>query len=86
MADYPAIRLANKAVPAHLSDTAAQFFAFARKPVQMEILTKSGFRGAGPLPEATATVDFGEVGEQLPLPEPEASVIISRKVYPAAAL
>ncbi|NLG46352.1 hypothetical protein [Gordonia sp. (in: high G+C Gram-positive bacteria)] len=86
VADYPAIRLADKAIPAHLSDAVGQFFTFARKPVQMEILTKSGFRGSGPLPEPTATVDFGEVRDQMPVPEPEASVIISRKVYPAAAL
>ncbi|WP_062395277.1 hypothetical protein [Gordonia phthalatica] len=86
VADYPVVRLAGQAVPPHVSDAVAEFFTFARKPVQMEILTKSGFHGSGPLPESTATVTFGEVSDQLPLPEPAASVAISRRVYPAAAL
>lgn len=86
VADYPVIRLSGQAVPPHVSDAVAEFFTFARKPVQMEILTRSGFHGSGPLPESTATVAFGDVADQLPVPEAAASIAISRRVYPAAAL
>ncbi|MBM7368942.1 substrate-binding domain-containing protein [Gordonia hydrophobica] len=85
IADYPVIRLAGPAVPAHTSDAVAEFFTFARKPAQMEILTMSGFHGSGKLPDSTPTVTFGEVTDPLPLPEPAASVAISKKVFPAAA-
>lgn len=84
VADYPVIRLAGQAVPPQFSDAVAEFFTFARKPVQMEILTRSGFHGSGPLPESTPTVKFGEIAEPLPVPEPAGSVVISRRVYPAA--
>ena len=86
VADYPVIRLSGQGVPPHVSDAVAEFFTFARKPVQMKILTGSGFHGSGPMPAGTATVRFGDVNDRLPVPEPAASVAISKRVYPAAAL
>ncbi|EGD53549.1 substrate-binding domain-containing protein [Gordonia neofelifaecis] len=86
VADYPVVKLAGPLVPAHVSDAISQFITFARKPPQMEILTRAGFRGSGPLPAPTATIGFGEVTDQMPLPEPAASVAVSKIVYPAAAL
>lgn len=86
VADYPFIKLASELVPAHASDAVAEFFTFARKPAQVQILTKSGFRGPGALPAPTATVKFDDVTNQMPLPEPAAAVSVSRIVYPAATL
>ena len=42
------------------------------------VITPAGFRGAGPLPENTATVSFDEVTDPLPIPEPAASVEIDK--------
>lgn len=84
-ADYPVVKLSGQLVPAHVSDAVSQFFTFARKPAQMQILTKAGFRGAGPLPAPTPTVTFGPIADPMPLPEPAAAVAISKVVCPAAA-
>lgn len=83
MLDYPVIRLAGE-TPAHASDAVAEFLTFARKPEQMRILTQAGFRGAGPLPEATATVDFPDVPREMPQPEPEAVIATNRIVLRSA--
>lgn len=85
VADYPVVKLAGGDVPAHISDAIAEFFTFAGKPPQMKLLTGMGFRGAGPLPAATATVSFSDVTDPLPAPEAEAAVAISAIVLPAAA-
>ncbi|MCF8571807.1 hypothetical protein L5G32_16180 [Gordonia sp. HY002] len=84
VADYPVVRLSGDQVPAHIGDAIAEFVTFVRKPPQMKILTGMGFRGAGPLPAATATVKFGDVADPLPAPEPAATVAISKLVLPAA--
>nr|WP_221247416.1 hypothetical protein [Gordonia humi] len=85
VADYPVVKLSGDQVPAHVGDAIAEFFTFVGRPPQMAILTGMGFRGAGPLPAPTATVDFGDVTDPLPTPEPAATVAISRIVLPAAA-
>ncbi|MGO3326130.1 hypothetical protein [Gordonia sp. (in: high G+C Gram-positive bacteria)] len=85
VADYPVIKLSGDQVPAQVGDAIAEFFTFVRKPPQMNILTGMGFRGAGHLPAATATVKFGDVTDSLPAPEPAAAVAISKLVLPAAA-
>ncbi|MFT3715105.1 MAG: substrate-binding domain-containing protein [Gordonia sp. (in: high G+C Gram-positive bacteria)] len=82
--DYPVIALAGD-VPAEASDAVSEFFTFARKPEQMKVLTMMGFRGDGPLPEATATVDFPKIEDRMPTPDPAASVAITRVVLPSAA-
>lgn len=85
IADYPVIALAGTRVQDYLSDATAEFIAFARTPEQIKLLTRGGFRGAGPLPAATATVTFGEITDQLPTPEPQAVVTINEIVLPSAA-
>lgn len=83
-ADYPVIRPASSQAPSYLTDAAAEFFTFARKPEQMGTLTAAGFRGDGPLPEPTATVRFDEVSDPLPAPESVAVVEINRIILPSA--
>lgn len=82
--DYPVVRLAQE-TPAYASDTIAEFVDFVRKPEQMTLLTQSGFRGPGPLPKPTATVDFPALKDLMPTAEPAAAVAVSRIVLPAAA-
>ncbi|MFT3662235.1 MAG: substrate-binding domain-containing protein [Gordonia sp. (in: high G+C Gram-positive bacteria)] len=82
--DYPMIRLTD-GVEAYASDAAAEFLTFARKPAQMKVLTQAGFRGTGPLPEATATIGFPEVKDEMPAAEPAAVLAVNRIVLPAAA-
>ncbi|MGB3301085.1 hypothetical protein [Gordonia sp. (in: high G+C Gram-positive bacteria)] len=86
VADYPFIKLASELIPAHASDAVAEFFTYARKPMQMETLTKLGFRGPGPLPAPTATVAFDAVTDPMPQPAPEAAISVNKIVYPAATL
>ncbi|AVM00829.1 hypothetical protein C6V83_11715 [Gordonia iterans] len=82
--DYPVVSLTGSEVSATMTKTIAEFVAFARKPDQMKLLTQSGFRGPGPLPSDTATVKFGELGDTLPVPVPQATVAINRIVLPSA--
>ncbi|MFT3662233.1 MAG: hypothetical protein QM809_12825 [Gordonia sp. (in: high G+C Gram-positive bacteria)] len=82
--DYPVAELGGPGVTATMKSTVARFLEFARRPEQMRVFTRSGFRGAGRLPASTATVTFGDVGAVLPMPQPEATVAISRTVLPAA--
>lgn len=84
--DYPVISLGGSAVPAYAADASAEFLTFVRTPEQIARLGRSGFRGAGPLPTATATVTFDPVDEQLPVPEPQATVTVNMIVLPAAVI
>lgn len=81
--DYPMLQLGDS--PAWAADTLSEFRTFLRKPEQMALLTRVGFRGPGPLPEATATVDFPDLGELMPAPEPAAVLAVNQIVFPAAA-
>lgn len=84
LADYPVISLSSAQSRAYLADATSEFFTFARKPEQLKLLTASGFRGAGPLPEPTATVRFDEVRDPMPIPQPAAATTINAVVLPAA--
>ncbi len=86
VADYPVINLAGPEVSAFAADAAAEFISFARTPAQIARLGKSGFRGAGPLPAATATVRFDDVTDPLFVAEPQATVTINTIVLPSAVV
>lgn len=81
--DYPMLLPAGS--PAWAADTISEFRTFLRKPEQMALLTQAGFRGPGPLPEATATVDFPELGDLMAPPEPAAVLAVNQIAFPAAA-
>ncbi|MFZ2511902.1 MAG: hypothetical protein WAW85_12555 [Gordonia sp. (in: high G+C Gram-positive bacteria)] len=81
--DYPMLLPAGS--PAWAADTISEFRTFLRKPEQMALLTQSGFRGPGPLPQATATVDFPDLGDLMAAPEPAAVLAVNQIVFPAAA-
>ena len=86
VADYPVIKLAGTAVPAYAADATAEFVTFVRTPAQIARFGQAGFRGAGPLPTATATVKFDDVADQLPVAEPQATVAINTIVLPSAVV
>lgn len=84
--DYPVITLAGSQVQDYLADATAEFLTFARTPEQLNRFGTAGFRGAGPLPAATATIRFGEVSDPLPAAEPAAIVAVNTVVLPSAVI
>ncbi|MFT3662234.1 MAG: substrate-binding domain-containing protein [Gordonia sp. (in: high G+C Gram-positive bacteria)] len=81
--DYPVIDLAGSDPRAAAAVNA--FLAFVKKPAQQKVFSAAGFRSAGPLPDATATVDFPELRDVMPTAEPAAAVAVSEIVLPSAA-
>lgn len=82
IADYPMIRLSGPNVDDTESAAVADFFAFAQQPEQREPLVALGFRAPDlPMPPATATLDFPDIDDPMPTPQPAATVTVNTEVY-----
>lgn len=82
IADYPMIRLSGPNVDDTESAAVADFFTFAQQPEQRELLVALGFRAPElPSPPATATVDFPDIDDPMPTPQPAATVTVNTEVY-----
>lgn len=80
--DHPIIALD---APEHHTEAVRRFLEYVRAPERMQKFADLGYRGAGRLPAATATVDFVPIGATMPTLDPAASIAVNRIVLPAAA-